>query len=184
MIRPACRKEHRNDASHPNEAPVNDGLLPGSLLWRKDVHTGLVDHYGVVLALNALRVAHIDKGVEGRLRIKRNDSFEEFAAGHAVTYERRTTPVSRDAMERRITEIENSPPPFGLLAMGNDWNCESFARYISQGAPESTQATVAKGIFAVVATLGLAILNENGTSVDDNGYRRAKNGRFAKRRWI
>lgn len=171
---------------HLNEAitTMNEGLLPGSLVWRKDVHAGLVDHYGVVLALDPLRVAHIDKGAEGRLRVKRDDSFEEFAAGHPVTYERRTIAVPRDVMERRIGEIENAPPPFGLLAIGNRWNCESFAKFVSQGSPTSAQAATAKGIISVAALFGLAILNENGTSVDANGYRRARNGRFAKRRWI
>jgi hypothetical protein len=163
---------------------MNEGLLPGSLVWRKDVHAALVDHYGVVLALDPIRIAHIDKGAEGRLRVKRQDSFEEFAAGHRVSYGPRTTPILREAMERRITEIENSLPPFGLLAIGSHWNCESFAKYVSQGAPDSTQATAAKGILAVIATVGFALLNENGTSVDGNGYRRAKNGQFAKRRWL
>lgn len=163
---------------------MNDGMLPGSLLWRKDVHTGLVDHYGVVLALAPLQVAHIDKGAGGRLRVKRHDSFEEFAAGHSVTYERRTTAVPREAMERRIGEVQNSPPLFGLLAIGNRWNCESFAKYVSQGTPASAQATVVKGLVTFVAAISLALLNENGTSVDGSGYRRATNGRFAKRRWV
>jgi hypothetical protein len=35
----------------------NEGLLPGTLVWRKDVHIGLVDHYGVVLSLEPFNIA-------------------------------------------------------------------------------------------------------------------------------
>jgi hypothetical protein len=54
----------------------------------------------------------------------------------------------------RIAEVEAKGPPFGLLTIGQDWNCESFARYISAGTPVSNQANVAKKVGLAVFVTG------------------------------
>lgn len=77
-------------------------------------------------------------------------------------------------MQRRIEEIERRPPPFGLLAFGGRWNCESFARYVSCGAPASNQATIAKGFLGVAAVVCIAIASDNRPLVDGGVYRRGK----------
>lgn len=66
------------------------------------------------------------------------------------------------------------------------FNCEHLANLAVNGTAESKQvqagmafAGLGTMFFAVVA----AVVNENGTSTDENGYRRNGSGQFASRRW-
>jgi hypothetical protein len=153
---------------------MKNEMLPGCLIFRKDVHVGLVDHYGVVLAVDPVQIAHIDKAANGNLRIKGYESLEEFAAGAECKLWPRNDAVARELMDARIREVENRPPPYGLLAIGQKWNCESFARYVADGMPASRQAEqgLLKAVLAAVVTfVGAIIVNENGTALDSNGCR-------------
>ncbi len=63
------------------------------------------------------------------------------------------------------------------------FNCEHVANWAATGQAESKQ--VQQGVVAtgLISAVLLAIANQNGTSVDGNGYRRDGSGRFAARRW-
>lgn len=145
-------------------------LIPGTLVWRKDLHLGLVYHYGVVLALGGARVAHIDKNQAGCLHVK-IESLDEFAAGKKVTFELLETPVSLDAMWDRVQEVERSKRPFGLLNWGDDWNCETFARFVKKGIPESTQADA--GNAALILAGAVAVLGALVSAAQDSTPARA-----------
>ena len=142
---------------HPplGQLAMHEGYLPGCLLLRDDVYIGLVKHYGVMMSQSPIVIAHIDKSAEGKLRVKL-ESFETFAAGREVRYLPVTTPVALELMRQRIDDVERKGPPFGLLEIGQAWNCESFARYISTGTPCSTQADAAKGLGAVALFVAAA----------------------------
>src|SRR5713101_6427042 len=124
---------------------VQRHLLPGSLLWRKDSYVGVVDHYGILLQAFPPVVAHIDKSIEGYLQ-PRVESYEQFAAG-------------RQVMWPRVNEIARVKRPFGLMAFGDTWNCESFARHVREGIARSTQAISAKEALVILGvTVGVVAL--------------------------
>lgn len=62
------------------------------------------------------------------------------------------------------------------------FNCEHAANLAANGRAESKQVQHGVVVTSLVSLLVLVVANENGTSVDANGYRR-KRGRFASRRW-
>lgn len=64
------------------------------------------------------------------------------------------------------------------------FNCEHLANLAANGQAKSRQ--VQQGVMATgfLSLLFLALVNQNGTTVDDNGYRRNSSGRFASRRWL
>lgn len=138
-------------------------LLPGSLLWRKDLHIGLVDHYGVLLQSNPPLIAHIEKvpstdsAYEGYLRPK-VESFEVFAAGRAVMAEAISHAVPLDQMWPRVQEVASAKRLFGFFTFDNDWNCESFARYVRDGSARSLQAEDGKGWLMVLGVIGFVTL--------------------------
>lgn len=155
-------------------------LLPGTLVWREDVHFGVVNHFGVVLQTQPCYVANIDKGETGRLRVK-VESLETFAQGRQVTYEPVDRPVPLEVMWTRVNEVARANPTFGLLCWGYDWNCESFARFVRSGLPRSEQAAGANAVLLVLAAGTFAVLASRGSSssFDDNvGRYRDSKGRF------
>jgi len=157
-------------------------LLPGTLVWREDVHVGLVSHYGIVLQTWPCYVGHIDKSQTGHLRVK-VEPFETFAQGRQVRCEPVDHPIPLDAMWTRVNAVAQAKKPFGLLCWGQDWNCESFARFVKCGLPHSEQAAGAnKVLLGLVAVGAFAALVSSGssTSFDANvGRYRDRNGRFA-----
>lgn len=126
--------------------PITE-FLPGTLLFRKDVYTGLVEHYGILLQASQSWVAHIDKSESGHLRVK-TESFEEFAAGLPVKAEPVQIAVPIEEMWNRIEWVRQNRIPYGMLEWGQSWNCETFARYARDGVPQSTQASNANGFLA------------------------------------
>jgi hypothetical protein len=79
----------------------------------------------------------------------------------------------------RVAEVVKAKRPFGLLCWGQDWSCESFARFVKNGLPHSEQAEAAKKVLAGAAILGLVVaLVKSGTSSSFD----ANAGRFRDRR--
>lgn len=78
-----------------------------------------------------------------------------------------------------------------LSLVGRDYdmlffNCEHVANLAATGTAESKQVqggVAAAGVGTFLLGLVAVAINENGTSVDHNGYRRDASGRFASRRW-
>jgi hypothetical protein len=141
-------------------------LLPGTLVWRDDVHVGLVSHYGIVLQTWPCYVAHIDKSQTGHLRPK-VEPFDAFAQGRQVWCEPVRGPVPLEEMWTRVNEVAQAKRPFGLLCWGDDWNCESFANFVKSGLPHSEQATSANKVLFGVAVVGaLAALVTSAASTD------------------
>lgn len=62
------------------------------------------------------------------------------------------------------------------------FNCEHVANLATTGRAESPQVQQGVG-WSILGLLALAAINNNGTQVDQRGYRRDANGRFAARRW-
>ncbi len=161
-------------------------LLPGALVWRDDVHLGLVSHYGIVLQTWPCYVAHIDKSQAGHLRVK-VEPFEAFAQGRQVWFEPVVQPVALEDMWTRVNAVSEAKKPFGLLCWGEDWNCESFARFVKSGLPHSEQATSANKVFLGVAVVGalaalLSSATSSGTSSSSSTSFDAKVGRFRDRK--
>lgn len=160
---------------------LGTGPFPGSLAWRKDVRLGLVDHYGVVVQSWPLVIAHIDKSITGHLHVK-VEPFETFAEGREVTFEPVAEPVPLDVMWTRVEAVARSKRPFGLLCWGEDWNCESFARFVKDGLPQSEQAVGANVLLGTAALVGVVALVASGgtdSSYDANvGRYRDRKGRF------
>lgn len=131
---------------------------PGALVWRDDVHVGLVSHYGVMVQTFPIpAVAHIDKTDTGHLNVK-VQSLEEFAQGREVKYEPAAAPVPLGEMWNRVSAVAQAKLPFGLFAFGEDWNCESFARYVKNGLPVSEQAEGFKKFLGVAALVGVVLV--------------------------
>jgi hypothetical protein len=78
-----------------------------------------------------------------------------------------------------------------LELLGRDYdmlffNCEHLANFAINGEAESKQVqqgVLLTALSAVVVGVVATIANENGTSIDANGYRRDASGRFGARRW-
>lgn len=141
-------------------------LLPGALVWRDDVHLGVVSHYGIVLQTWPCYVAHIDKSQTGHLRVK-VETFEAFAEGRQVWFQPVVKPVPLEDMWTRVNAVAQTKKPFGLLCWGDDWNCESFANFVKSGLPHSEQATTANKVLLGVALVGaLAALVTSAASTD------------------
>ncbi len=63
------------------------------------------------------------------------------------------------------------------------FNCEHVASLALTGKAESPQLQTGVGL-SLLGLFVLALVNNNGTSVDYNGYRRNSSGQFATRRWV
>jgi hypothetical protein len=72
-----------------------------------------------------------------------------------VTYEPVDAPVPLDKMLNRIDAVVQAKKPFGLLTMGDAWNCESFARFVRAGLAVSKQAN---GFWTTAALVAGVIL--------------------------
>lgn len=147
-------------------------LLPsnGDLCWREG--QVVKRHYGVChVAPDGQRwfvETTAGKGV-------RWATWAEFSLGKPVYVELAATPGEGDVVvTRAAAELGR---PYDLFQA----NCEHLARGAATGVRESPQ--LQKAFLGAALAAGVAyLLNENGTSVDPNGYRRDSNGRFGKRR--
>jgi hypothetical protein len=131
-------------------------LLPGTLLFRKDVYKHLVDHYGIVVQEAPCYVAHIDKTDTGHLNVKL-DPYHVFAGGWPVQAEFVDTPIALPDIWKRLEWVRQNKLPYGMLCWGPTWNCESFARYVRSGLAVSRQASDANGVLGIVAAIGSLI---------------------------
>jgi hypothetical protein len=88
------------------------------------------------------------------------EPLDIFAPGRLVKYELVDRPISLEQMWPRVNAVAQAKKPFGLLAWGDTWNCESFARYVKSGLPHSEQAskftTLLVGAATVWALVALA----------------------------
>jgi len=142
------------------DLPMN--FQPGALVLRPDVHVGLVNHYGVVVQTFPVpAVAHIDKNNAGHLNVK-IETLEEFGQGREVKYEPVESAVPLAEMWNRVHDVAQARRPFGLLAFGETWNCESFANFVKQGLPVSRQADGFKALAgaAILAVVLIAVTSD------------------------
>lgn len=63
------------------------------------------------------------------------------------------------------------------------FNCEHVANLAANGAALSVQVQIGVTVVSILSAGLLALVNQNGTSVDAGGYRRNGSGQFAARRW-
>lgn len=121
------------------------------LLSRAKINGGLGTHYGLELRYAdwSADVLHLDEyGVHV-------DSYDDFAAGRAVTVESYVDhPAYLAAIEQRFWHIANQHVQWRLL----DRNCEHIARWVLTGEAASNQIAWGLGITAalvlVAATAG------------------------------
>lgn len=101
---------------------------------------------------------------------------QEGFSGDAVIYiEQRALAGQEAAVAQRALDLVGRS--YDLLG----FNCEHVANLAANGTAESKQ--VRNVITTAIGLAFLALVNQNGTSVDRNGYRRDGGGRFASRRW-
>lgn len=100
---------------------------------------------------------------------------ETFAKDRPIHIEQRAQPGEEELVAGRALALVGQN--YDLL----QFNCEHVANFAANGRAESGQ--VRRAIVGVAGAVFVALLNQNGTSVDDNGYRRNRYGRFASRRW-
>lgn len=151
---------------------MSNVIQQGDKCWVKTTKK----HYGVCTG----------RGEDGKLWFVHNtrvggvihSTLKGFAGNKAIFIEKRAAPGhERNVANRALSLVGRE---YHMLS----FNCEHMANLAANGTAESRQVQAG----AVWATLTLmfsgllaAIVNENGTSVDTNGYRRNGNGKFAKR---
>jgi hypothetical protein len=132
----------------------------------------LIKHYGICVGFaqdgQALFVHNVAEGVVLATE-------QGFATGRPITIEQRAQPGQESIVARRALALLGRK--YNLLG----FNCEHAANLAANGVAESKQ--VQRGVIASLSLAVLAYLNQNGTSVDQNGYRRNSSGQFASRRW-
>src|SRR5690606_9650416 len=101
-----------------------------------------------------------------------------FGGNRSITIEIAATPHNAAAIV--LKAFSQLGQPYNVFHT----NCEHVAREAAMGRRESKQLQTATVLTLVVAAVGAAVANENGTYVDGYGYRRDSRGQFAKRRWI
>jgi hypothetical protein len=145
--------------------------MRGDLCWCQG---SLKKHYGICTGLGPdgepwFVHATIDDGVVSTTR-------KGFAGKRPIHIEVRAEP---DAAEVIVGKAwAQLGQPYRLFAS----NCEHVARLAATGRRESKQLQAGVTVGSIVGLVFLAIANENGTSIDHNGYRRGSDGRFASRR--
>ena len=132
-------------------------------------------HYGVFVGFNQYGEPEFVHNIKdgGVVRTSRKG----FAGRRQIHIEQRAP----RGYERQVVQRA-----LGLVGCEYDmltFNCEHMANLAVNG--QATSAQVQKGfILGLVGTvLGALLVNNNGTHLDANGYRRNKKGQFASRRW-
>ena len=147
---------------------TKDGGAPGDLC---SVKGRGVRHYGICVA----------KDAAGRRRFIHNtpgNGVEEvteqvFAQGKPIRVEQRPAPGDQARVIARARALVGRT--YDLVS----FNCEHAANLAASGEASSVQ--VQRAMLGLVGVVGLLLLNNNGTFVDVNGYRRGPGGQFAKR---
>jgi len=147
----------------------------GDKCW---VYIGAVTkHYGVCIGHDAQgtpRFIH-NTARHGKVTYA---TLAEFSGGKPVHVELRAMPGRADEVVRRAEQHLGTA--YNLIT----FNCEHLANLATTGEATSWQVKAAGGIFGFLAVVGgLALANNNGTSIGSDGYRRDGSGRFATRRW-
>jgi hypothetical protein len=105
-------------------------------------------------------------------------SLEGFAGRSPIHIEQRALAGQEAAVALRALKLVGHA--YDLL----NFNCEHAANLAANGVAESKQVKLAGAAAACLAAFSLlSLVNQNGTSVDRNGYRRDSGGRFGARLW-
>ncbi|MCC6651557.1 MAG: hypothetical protein IT348_10460 [Candidatus Eisenbacteria bacterium] len=99
-----------------------------------------------------------------------------FAGNRAIYVEQRAKPGTEALVAARALALVGRRYDMFLF------NCEHAANLAANGQAESKQVQQGAVVAGLAGLLLMVVANENGTSVDSNGYRRRR-GRFASRRW-
>jgi hypothetical protein len=121
----------------------------GSLLWRRDLKTGAVFHFGAVRAFN--QVVHVDKAETRHLRFNTED-LATFAAGKEVQIELAPAGIDSSTIDARVRQLHSQQQMYNLFGR----NCEHAARFFATGVAISKQvdnAVKAAGVIGSVALL-------------------------------
>ena len=104
-------------------------------------------------------------------------TWKDFAGAWPVHVEQRAQLGQEAAVAERALSFVGQR--YDLLF----FNCEHVANLAANGKAESKQVQQGVVVTGIVSAILLALANQNGTSVDQHGYRRGGSGRFASRRW-
>jgi hypothetical protein len=100
---------------------------------------------------------------------------QAFTQGRAIYIEQRAVAGQETLVVQRALALVGRK--YDLFA----FNCEHAANLAANGRAESSQL---QGMVRLgLAVAGLMLVNQNGSAVDENGYRRDASGRFASRLW-
>jgi len=135
----------------PQKLLTPDQITVGSILWRRDLVTGLVNHFGCVRDFND--VWHVDKADTRHLRFKR-DTIEGFAAGKQVQIELARFGIDSWTIDERVRQLHSQQHMYDPLGR----NCEHAARFFSTGVAKSTQVDNAVTA-AIVGGFALLLLS-------------------------
>jgi hypothetical protein len=118
--------------------------LPSIRVITRPKKSGLATHWGVQLPDGL--VVDYTQGVG--LRIV---TFEGFSEGLPVSVVREVPMDMHWTIRERLDSLSSSPRRYDLL----NWNCETFAEWLTAGVPKSEQ--VAGGLFVFALTVALVI---------------------------
>jgi hypothetical protein len=105
---------------------------------------GLGTHFGVQFPSGEVYDYTIDGGF-------RHVSPRQFADGESVTVVREIPWHQGHIVRRRLAELARNPRKYDLL----EWNCETFAEWLTSGVPRSTQVLGALVLAGAVLALAL-----------------------------
>ena len=135
-------------------------------------------HYGVCTGIGPDGDYWFIHNVRGRGVI--HTTRKGFAGNRDIIVEQVPTPGMQWAVVERARSFLGTE--YNMLF----FNCEHLANLAVNGRIESKQVqdgVATAGVGTFLLALLTAAVNENGTWVDDNGYRRNSNGQFGSRRW-
>ena len=117
-------------------------LFDPILVVTRPKKSGIGTHWGVTFP--AGRVYDYVPGKNLRVT-----TFQQFADGENVLIVRRIPWHAAPLVRARLDEIARNPRKYDLL----EWNCESFANWLTSGNPSSTQVVGAVVLLVIVALL-------------------------------
>ena len=120
-------------------------LFDPILVLTRPKKNGIGTHWGVYFPDGS--VYDYVSGVDLRVT-----TYEGFAEGAQVTVVREIPWNLRHIVRSRLEELQRNPRKYDAL----NWNCETFAEWLTSGVPKSSQAIAAVILVAVVALLAIA----------------------------